>query len=68
MEYATNIPHTLEECFVDLDKMLSEEDKAAIRSLPDKNSMLKLHYSLGQTIRNRWQLWDNEHLLGYFAN
>ena len=68
MESVTPIPHTLEECFVDLDKMLSEEDKVAIRSLPDKNSTWKLHYSLGQTIRNRWQLWDNEPLLGYFAS
>lgn len=62
------LPRTLEECFVDLDEMLSVDEKRFIVSLPDKNSTWKLHYSLGRVIRNRWQLWDNVPLLAYFAS
>lgn len=63
-----NIPRTLEECFVELDTMLSDDDKRFIVSLPDKDSTCKLHFSLGRVIRNRWQLWDNSPLLAYFAS
>lgn len=61
------IPHTIEECFVELDRLLSEKDKGFIRSFPDKQSTIRLHFSLGWIIRKRWRLWDNEPLLKYAA-
>ncbi len=68
METDIHIPHTIKECFVELDKMLSEEDKKTIIQLGDKSSLDSLHFSLGMAIRNLFQIWTNEPLLEYFAN
>lgn len=45
------IPHTKQEVFAQLDKMLSEEDKKAIMQAEDT---IEFHFSLGLWIRNNW--------------
>ena len=67
MEENVVIPRTIQECFAELDRILSDEDKRAIMSFPNKYSTGELHFTLGMYIRNRWQIWTNEPLLDYFA-
>lgn len=59
------IPMDLDDCCVQLDQLLSEEDKAFIKNLPDKKETIKLHMSLGMWIRNNWGLWGGSRLQKY---
>ena len=45
------IPRTKEECFAQLDDMLSEEDKKA---LMENDDLFDYHFTLGLWIRNNW--------------
>lgn len=45
------IPQTKEECFAQLDAMLSDEDK---RALLETENLFVFHFSLGSWIRNNW--------------
>ena len=45
------IPKTKEECFAQLDAILSEEDKNELRNCEDA---INYHFSLGGWIRNNW--------------
>jgi hypothetical protein len=56
------IPLNLPDCFIELDKILSQETKQNIR----KKGVSGLHLSLGMYIRNRWQLWSGSRLKKYF--
>jgi len=49
-----NKPRTKNECFAQLDEMLSEADKQAI--IEAKN-LIEFHFTLGLWIRNNW-LYD----------
>ena len=66
MEDEIIIPQTIEECLTELDRLLSDKDKKYIKNI-GKDSIFKLHQSLGMGIRNRWKLWRNEPLLKYVA-
>ena len=46
----TKIPKTKNEAFAQLDEMLSEEDKRAMKN----GDPLEFHFSLGLWIRNNW--------------
>lgn len=59
------IPMDLDDCCVQLDQLLSEEDKEFIKNLPDKKKTIKLHMSLGMWIRNNWGLWGGSRLQKY---
>lgn len=59
------IPMDLDDCCVQLDQLLSEEDKEYIKNLPDKKETIKLHMSLGMWIRNNWGLWGGSRLQKY---
>lgn len=45
------LPKTKEECFAQLDAMLSEEDKNVLKNSEDT---FMFHFSLGLWIRNNW--------------
>ena len=45
------IPKTKEECFAQLDAMLSDEDKNELKNSED---VVRFHFSLGMWIRNNW--------------
>jgi len=52
----TRRPQTQQECFEQLDKVLSEEEKKIILNTDD---LFRLHFSLGMWIRNNW-IYDTE--------
>ena len=53
------IPKDMRECFLELDKLLSEEDRKWIKNLENRDETIELHHSLGRWIRNNWGLWDS---------
>ncbi len=60
------IPKDLKECFVQLDTLLSAEDKEVIRKLERSGEMVQFHHGLGMWIRNNWGLWNGSRLQEYF--
>ena len=60
-----NIPATLEECFVKLDKILDSESIKKITSMKE-DEIFNLHFSLGMWIRNNWGLWEGSELSKWF--
>lgn len=62
------IPANLRECFVELDKNLSEVDKNEMRALPKREDMIQYHLGLGMWMRNNWGLWGGSRLQKYFSD
>ena len=62
------IPKDLQDCFVQLDKMLSTKSKTEIKTLKNKTETIKYHHSLGMTLRNSWGLWGGSRLQKYFLD
>ena len=60
------IPMDLDDCCVQLDQLLSEEDKEYIKGLPKEDVLKHLHFGLGMWIRNNWGLWGGSRLQIYF--
>ncbi len=58
------IPKNLKECFIFLNDLLSEEDKK--KAIDDPEFGIKVHHSLGRTLRNDWYLWRGGKLKDYF--
>ena len=59
------IPNNLEDCFVQLNKLLSDEDKQKIKQLKDRKETIQYHHSLGMWLRNNWGLWGGSRLQKY---
>lgn len=56
-------PKTLDEAFVALDELLSEEDRQFIQQTKEPERVaVRLHHFLGQYLRNEWGLWQNSEL------
>ncbi|TXF90886.1 hypothetical protein FUA23_03560 [Neolewinella aurantiaca] len=51
------IPTSLEESFVELDKMINDPLKSWIRCIDDGAFSARVHLSLGMHLRNNWGLW-----------
>jgi hypothetical protein len=62
------IPSNLGECFVELDKLLSEIDKKEMRALSKRDEMISYHFGLGMWMRNNWGLWGASRLQRYFTD
>jgi hypothetical protein len=60
------IPASLSECFLELDKQLSEIDKKEMKALPKRSDMIRYHLGLGTWMRNNWGLWGGSRLSKYF--
>lgn len=60
-----SLPTSLEQCFVDLEKMLKPEDLAAIKN-GTEDDLNQYHFSLGMWMRNNWGLWGGGPLAKYF--
>jgi hypothetical protein len=60
------IPRDLGDCFVELDKLLSEIDRNEMRALPKRDDMIQYHLGLGMWMRNNWGLWGGSRLYKYF--
>jgi hypothetical protein len=59
------IPTDLEDCFLELKKMLPEKTVTEMKSGPEKD-MIKYHFGLGTWMRNNWGLWAGSRLREYF--
>jgi hypothetical protein len=62
------IPTDLKDCFMQLDKVLSEEDKDEIRKLKNKEETIAYHLGFGMWLRNNWGLWGGSRLQKYFLD
>jgi hypothetical protein len=62
------IPKNLEDCFIQLDKLLSDEDKQYIKQLKDRKETIELHFGLGTWIRNNWGVWGGSRLQKYMLD
>jgi hypothetical protein len=59
------IPSDMQDCFKQLDKLLSSADKQSFASTSE-NSLDKYHMGLGLWIRNNWGLWKGSRLSNHF--
>jgi len=59
------IPKDLDECFVQLEKLLKPEDIEKLRGGTEKD-MIQYHFSLGRWVRNNWGLWGRSRLAKWF--
>ena len=62
------IPKNLEDCFIQLDKLLSDEDKQTIKQLQSKEETIQFHHGLGMWLRNNWGLWGGSRLQQYMLD
>ncbi len=62
------VPKDLEDCFSQLDTLLSVKIKTGIKVLKNKKETTKYHLGLGMTLRNRWGLWGGSRLQKYFLD
>jgi hypothetical protein len=62
------IPKDLKDCFLQLDKMLSEKTKQEIKNLKDRSETISYHLGLGMQLRNSWGLWGGSRLQKYFLD
>lgn len=60
------IPVDLPDCMLQLDTILTLENKELIRSLEEKVFLSRAHLSLGMWLRNNWGLWGDSRLATYF--
>lgn len=59
------IPRDLEDCFHQLDTLLSSQDLRTIKNYESSDEMINLHFGLGMWMRNNWGLWGGSRLQKY---
>jgi hypothetical protein len=62
------IPKNLEECFQELDKLLSEETKSRLKTLEGNQKLSGHLFGAGLWMRNNWGLWQGSRLELYFKH
>lgn len=62
------IPKDIEDCCVQLDKIINEKDKEYIKGLSVEDLINDLHFGLGIWIGNIWGLWGGSRLQQYFLD
>src|ERR1041384_268286 len=48
------VPNTLDQAFVALDSLLSDQDRSAFMHKPERQAVLDAHFAVGMYIRNYW--------------
>lgn len=62
-------PENLEECFAALDEVSSDSDRRYFKSQKKGDASACFHHTLGRSLRNGWNLWDESAPLHkYFLN
>jgi hypothetical protein len=61
------IPSDLQDCFKQLDKLMSSAEKQSFKSASE-NSLSSYHMGLGLWMRNNWGLWKGSRLSNYLIN
>ncbi len=64
-EEKVDIPKNLDDCFVQLEKILQPADLEKMKVGSEKD-MILYHRSLGLWMRNNWGLWSGSRLKQYF--
>lgn len=59
------IPKNIEECFIELDKLLKPKDIETIKALNSRDETILYHHGFGTWIRNNWGLWGGSRLQQY---
>ncbi len=59
------IPRDLDDCFIQLKKLLSPEDIEKIKN-GTEDDLHKYHFGLGMQMRNGWGLWAGSRLAKWF--
>lgn len=54
------IPKNLEECFIELKKILPKEELEKFKNMPEEKAVSGTHHGLGMWIRNNWHLWGGQ--------
>ncbi|MDN3706530.1 hypothetical protein QW060_26360 [Myroides ceti] len=62
------IPKNLEECFLELNKLLKHKDIETIKNLKDRNETIMYHHGFGTWLRNNWGLWGGSRLQQYLID
>ena len=62
------IPKNLEECFLELDKLLKTKDIEAIKNLKYRSETILYHHGFGTWLRNNWGLWGGSRLQQYLIS
>ena len=60
------IPANMGECFLELDRQLSEITRKEMKAQPTRRDMIRYHRGLGMWMRNNWGLWGSSRLSKYF--
>ncbi len=60
------IPKDLEDCFIQIDKILNDSLKTELKKISEDEFTGKTHLGLGMWMRNNWQLWGGSRLSKYF--
>jgi hypothetical protein len=61
------IPKNLDECFIELKKLLTPEQLVEFKSKKE-DEIVEYHFSIGRWMRNFWRLWGKSRLKDYFNN
>ena len=64
-KYKVYVPKDLDDCFVELKKMLPQKIQQAMQATTEDN-MIYYHDGLGRWLRNNWGLWGGSQLSEYF--
>src|SRR5437764_8049632 len=64
-KYKVYVPKDLENCYVELEKMLPENIIKEMKEGTEED-MIKFHHGLGTWLRNNWGLWGGSKLSEYF--
>lgn len=62
---STGIPENLEECFVELEKVLNKDELEEFKNA-NEDEIVKYHHSIGRWMRDNWGAWPGSHLTKYF--
>jgi hypothetical protein len=65
---ANTIPNTLEEAFVELDRLLPAEERTKFKNSTERDATIKAHFGLGMFIRNKWFRSGKSSLPGVLQN
>jgi hypothetical protein len=59
------IPGNLDECFVELNRLLPEDEIEKMK-MGSEDEMVNYHFGIGMWMRNNWGLWGGSHLKEWF--
>ncbi len=59
------VPGDLDECFLELNRLLPEEEIERMKS-GTEDDMMQYHFSAGLWMRNNWGLWQGSQLRDWF--